>query len=80
VVEVRPDKVTVLADDAESASEIDLNEIEEARERARRLMSESPTENQRAEIAQELRRVEIAAKVKRRLPSAQRSIRSIDDD
>jgi F-type H+-transporting ATPase subunit epsilon len=80
VVEVRPYKVTVLADDAESISEIELDEIEAARERARQLMSESPSGEQRARIAQELRRAEIAAKVHRRVRGRPgQRIRSLED-
>jgi len=81
VVEVRPHKVTVLADDAESVRELDMEQIEAARARARDLMEQAPTADQRAEIAQELRRAEIAAKVQSRAmnrPSAR--IRSLDDE
>jgi len=81
VVEVRPDKVTVLADDAESVYELDLDEIEAARQRARELMDESPHPEQRAQIVQELRRAEIAAKVHRRaLDRPGQRVRSLDDD
>lgn len=81
VVEVRPDKVTVLADDAESATEIDMEQVELARDRAHRLMEEAPTLEERAEIAQELRRAEIAAKVSSRLAGRRTSqIRSLDED
>ena len=80
VVEVRPDKVTVLADDAESVVEIDLAQVEAARVRARQLMSESPSDEQRAEIAQELRRAEIAAKITRRVGGPTQHIRSVADD
>lgn len=67
VVEVRPNKVTVLADDAESVPELDIRQIAAARERARELMEQTPTGEQRAQIEQELRRAEIAAKVYTRL-------------
>lgn len=79
VVDVRPDRVIVLADDAESATEISQEEIDAARARAREVMAQSPTPQQREEMQRELRRVEIAAKVARRLDSPQRSIRSVDD-
>lgn len=81
VVEVRPHKVTVLADDAESSYEIDIEAIEAARERARELMAEGPGGEQRAQIVQELRRAEIAAKIHGRLQrtGAQR-IRSLEED
>ncbi len=67
VVEVRPHKVTVLADDAESVYELDMDKIEAARARARDLMSAEPDEEQRAEIVQELRRVEIAERIHSRI-------------
>lgn len=81
VVEVRPDKVTVLADDAESVYELDLDEIEAARQRARDLMEEGVGAEQRAQIVQELRRAEIAAKIHGRaaLRPGQR-IRSLDQE
>lgn len=79
VVEVRPDKVIVLAEDAEAAHEIDLAEVEMARERARALMAEAPAAEQRAKIAQELRRAEIAAKVHRRVRGGVR-IRTLADE
>lgn len=81
VVEVRPHKVTVLADDAESSYEIDIGAIEAARERARELMAEGPAGEQRAQIVQELRRAEIAARIHTRLQrtGAQR-IRSLEED
>lgn len=82
IVEVRPDKVTVLADDAESVYELDMDEIEAARQRARELMAEHPTQEQRAEIAQELRRAEIAAKVRGRITAKTgvSRIRSLEDE
>ena len=43
--EIRPDKVTVLADSAEQADDIDLDRAEKARERAEKLMSEGVPED-----------------------------------
>jgi F-type H+-transporting ATPase subunit epsilon len=81
VVEVRPHKVTVLADDAESVYELDIGEIEAARERARELMMESPSEEQRSQIAQELRRAEIAAKIQARVTGRPvQRIRTLEDE
>ncbi len=80
VVEVRPDKVTVLADDAESVYELDMAQIEDARNRARDLMAASPNAERRAEIAQELRRVEIAAKVHGRVQGRGQRVRSLEDE
>jgi len=80
VVEVRPHKVTVLADDAESVYELNMAEIEAARKRARDLMAETPSEAQRAEIAQELRRAEIAARVYGRVQARGQRVRSLEDE
>ena len=80
VVEVRPNKVIVLADDAESAYELDPAQIEAARQRAHDLMAEAPTDEQRAQIAQELRRAEIAARIHSRVAPLQQRIRSLEDD
>lgn len=81
VVEVRPDKVTVLADDAESVHEIDMEQVEAARARARALMAEAPSEDQRAQIAQELRRAEIAARVHGRVAGhGGARVRSLEDE
>jgi len=81
VVDVRPDKVVVLADDAESVYELDMDQIQAARDRARQLMEEGVGGEQRAQIAQELRRAEIAAKIRGRLTEhpGQR-IRSLEEN
>ncbi|HZQ10457.1 MAG TPA: F0F1 ATP synthase subunit epsilon [Anaerolineae bacterium] len=69
-MEVRPDKVTVLADVAESADEIDEQRAEEARKRAQELMQqkvETGTEGvQAALLEQTIRRAELRLKVARR--------------
>ena len=44
VLEVRPDKITVLADAAEGAEEIDLARAEAARTRAEEFLAEGPKE------------------------------------
>lgn len=80
VVEVRPNKVTVLADDAESVAEIDLGRIEAARDRARRVMEQAPSDEIRAQIAQELRRAEIAVRIRNRMTRGGQSIRSLADE
>src|SRR5688572_13089650 len=58
VVDVRPDKVVVLADMAESSFDLDAQKIDEARERAEKMMKEGVPEhiNRAAEL--ELRRAE----------------------
>ncbi len=80
IVEVRPDKVTVLADDAESVYEIDLEQVEAARARARELMASAPDDAQRAEIAQELRRAEIAVRARYRASQQRGGVRSVEEE
>ena len=66
-MEVRPDKVTVLADTAEHGGEIDVARAEEARQRAAELLKEKPANIEQyvaLEIA--LRRAEVRLKVARR--------------
>jgi len=69
-MEVRPDKVTVLADAAESAEEIDEQRAEAARKRAQELMSQkvqtSSDAVQAALLEQTMRRAELRLKVARR--------------
>lgn len=69
-MEVRPDKVTVLADAAESADEIDEQRAEAARKRAQELMAQKITSDtsavQAALLEQTVRRAEMRLKVARR--------------
>jgi F-type H+-transporting ATPase subunit epsilon len=69
-MEVRPDKVTVLADAAEGADEIDEQRAEAARKRAQELMAQKVqggTEAiQAALLEQTIRRAELRLKVARR--------------
>ena len=66
VVEVRPDKVTILADSAESSSEIDEERAEEARARAEKLLAENPPPNERPVLEAALRRSTLRLKIARR--------------
>jgi len=66
-IEVRPDKVTILADTAEHADEIDVARAEEARKRAEGLLKEKPADAaQFAALEIALRRAEVRLKVARR--------------
>ncbi len=66
-MEVRPDQVTILADTAEHAAEIDVARAEEARKSAEELLKEKPTDvAQAALIEQALRRAAVRLKVARR--------------
>jgi F-type H+-transporting ATPase subunit epsilon len=51
VVEVRPDRVIILADAAERADEIDVVRAEEARRRAEALLVSTPAENSEQHVA-----------------------------
>ncbi len=66
-MEVRPDRVTVLADSAERADEIDEARAEAARERARQTLKEIPrTDVEFARLEHALRRAEVRLKLARR--------------
>ena len=66
VVEVRPDKVTILADTAEHATEIDLDRAEAALERARRFLEEGGPPERRPVMLAAYRRSTLRIKVARR--------------
>jgi F-type H+-transporting ATPase subunit epsilon len=65
ILEVRPDHVTVLADAAEQANEIDLARVEAARTRAQDLLAHGlpPGSDRFAEIENALRRSNVRLKV-----------------
>lgn len=66
-MEVRPDKVTVLADSAEHAEEIDEQRAEQARQRAQQVLKEKPRGDiEFARMEESLRRAELRLKVARR--------------
>jgi F-type H+-transporting ATPase subunit epsilon len=69
-MEVRPDKVTVLADAAENADEIDEQRAEAARKRAQELMAQktegSSEAIQAVLLEQSVRRAELRLKVARK--------------
>ncbi len=67
-VEVQPDHVTILADSAEHAEEIDHERAERARERAEKFMAEGVPEDpdQYAQIRASLLRAQVRVDVSRR--------------
>jgi len=70
-LEVRPDKVIVLADTAERAEEIDVARAEEARKRAEQLLKEHAAPPQdlataEAALRRELARLKVAEKRRRK--------------
>ena len=65
-MEVRPDRVTVLADSAERAEEIDVARAEAARQSAHQLLSGRPSGADIVRAENALRRSQIRLKVARR--------------
>lgn len=66
-MEVRPDRVTVLADTAERAEEIDEMRAEQARTRAEQLLKEKPRDDvEFSRIEAAMRRAQVRLKVARR--------------
>ena len=66
VVEVRPDKVTVLADTAERAEEIDAERALAARERAQQSLAENPPRERKPIIEAAYRRSTLRLRVAQR--------------
>ncbi len=81
VVDIRPDKVVALAYLAESSFALDEEKIEAARSRAAKMMAEGVPETENRTAALELRRAELALKVKNKLKSRSASIlRIVSED
>jgi F-type H+-transporting ATPase subunit epsilon len=82
VVEVRPDRVIVLADTAESSYEVDEAKAQEARERAEQVMREGLPADRMAPVIQELRRAQIQENVLRRVRNRPGTVRikTIEDE
>ena len=80
VVDVRPDKVVVLADLAESSFSLDLERIETARESARELLESGVPAEENREAALALRRAELSLRIHRKLQNRGSVIRIIEDE
>lgn len=81
VVEVRPDRVIVLADTAESTYALDVAKAQEARQRAEKIMREGVPVDKTAAVIQELRRANLQENLLRKVrarPSTMR-IRTPED-
>jgi F-type H+-transporting ATPase subunit epsilon len=72
VVEVRPDKVTVLAESAEHAEEIDEARAAAARERARQSLEANPPRERKIQFEMAIKRSDLRLKVARRKERTQR--------
>jgi F-type H+-transporting ATPase subunit epsilon len=70
VVEVRPNKVTILAETAESAEDIEVERAAAALERARRLLAENPEPSAAPVIRAAERRSSLRLKVAQRRRSS----------
>ncbi len=66
VVEVRPDKVTILADTAESSDEIDAERAQAALARTEKMLEDNPQPQQRPVLEAAMRRSNLRLKVARR--------------
>jgi F-type H+-transporting ATPase subunit epsilon len=80
VVDVRPDKVVVLADLAESSYEIDDDAMEAARDRAAALLKQGLPPEQNREAALALRRAELALKIQRNVQQSRGSVLRIVEE
>jgi F-type H+-transporting ATPase subunit epsilon len=79
VVDVRPDKVVVLADLAESSFDLDMAAIEAARNSAAKMMQEGVPPEMNREAALSLRRAELALRIQRKMQGRQQVMRIVDD-
>ena len=66
VVEVRPDKVTILADTAEASEEIDAERAQAALARTEKMLAENPAPTQRPVLEAAMRRSNLRLKVAQR--------------
>ena len=80
VVDIRPDRVIVLADLAESSYDIDAAAVEEARASAEKLMAQGvpAEENRQATLA--LRRAELALNLQRKVRARSGAVMRILED
>jgi len=72
VLEVRPDKITILADAAEGAEEIDLARAEAARKRAEEFLAEGPKKTIPADTYHEITLALQRANIRLRIGSKRR--------
>lgn len=79
VVDVRPDKVVVLADLAESSHEVDEVAMEAARANAEKMMRQGVPPEQNREATLALRRAELALRLSRRVRTSN-VMRIVDDE
>jgi len=80
VVDIRPGKVVVLAELAESSYSIDIESAEAARERARKMLDEGLPPEQNREAALALRRANLELQLSRKISQRGPVMRILDDE
>lgn len=80
VVDIRPDKVVVLADLADSSFAIDEEKARAARERAEQMIREGVPEEQNREALLQLRRAELQLKVSNKVRGKSAGMRIVDQE
>ncbi|MBC8171373.1 MAG: ATP synthase F1 subunit epsilon [Anaerolineae bacterium] len=80
VVDVRPGKVTVLAELAESSFDLDMDAIEAARDRAQKMTQDGLPPALNRDAALSLRRAELAMKINQKVRQRGAVLRIIDQD
>lgn len=80
VVDIRPDKVIVLADLAKSSHKLNREAAEAARARAEELLREGVPPEQRREAILALRRADLELKISRKMTQRAPILRIIQDD
>ena len=80
VVDVRPDKVVVLADLAESSYALDMEKAQEAREHARQILEDGPPGQDYRQAELELRRANLQLRISQKIRSRGPGLRIIEDD
>lgn len=80
VVDVRPGKVVVLAELAESSFNLDAEAAEQARQRAQKMLSEGPPPEENREAALALRRANLELRLSRKVRQQGPVMRIIEDD
>jgi F-type H+-transporting ATPase subunit epsilon len=80
VVDIRPDRVIVLADLAESSYDIDAAAVEEARASAEKLMAQGVPAEENREATLALRRAELALNLQRKVRARSGAVMRIIED
>lgn len=80
VVDVRPDKVVVLADTAESSFHLQIEEAQAARDRAAKMLADGVPSSQNREVELALRRANLAIRISQKVRSSGSNLRILHDD